>query len=194
MTQVPAVRTPFSPDALVAGLEAAYVAQLGHEPRHETLAVLCAHVALETANGDRCFDWDIGNFKAAPGADFQVFHTWEVVNGERVEMDCAFAAFSSLESGCEAYLHAMYTRWPLAWTAAVHGDPVAFAQGLKDQKPYPYYTAPVADYIANMRRWFPYYLARIGGDGEVTAPELPEPSPQDAAAQALDGLRAATDP
>jgi hypothetical protein len=186
VSQIPAVRTPFTADELVISLAAAYVAQLGHEPTHQTVAVLCAQVALETGGGAECFDWDIGNFKATPGADFQVFHTWEVINGKRVDMDCPFAVFPSLESGAEAYLHAMYTRWTLAWAAAVAGDPEAFAHGLHDQRPYPYYTADPDQYAAGVRRWFGFYLAKLGGDSEVTVPSLPPPA--DAAVEAIEGL------
>jgi hypothetical protein len=132
----------------------------------------------------------VGNFKAVAGDDYQDYQdykTWEVLDGKRVEMVCHFAVFSSLEAGLEAYLHAMYTRWTLAWTAAVKGDPRGFALGLHDQKPFPYYTADPAQYVAGVTRWYSYYLALLGGDGEVTEPELP--SPADAAAQALEGLR-----
>lgn len=187
MSQVDSVRTPFTPSALITALTAAYVAQLGHEPTHETTAVMCAQIALETANGADCLDWDVGNFKAAGGADFQAFKTWEMINGQRVEMVCDFAAFSSLESGLEAYLHAMYSHWTLGWAGAVKGDPVAFAHGLHDQKPYGYFTADPTLYAAGVSRWFAYYMARLGGDPSPTEPELPSMS--DAAAMARDGLR-----
>lgn len=186
MSEVPNVTTPFAPAQLVAAVQAAYCAQLGHDPTHATLAILCAHVALETGNGRACEDWDVGNFKAAASGDWDSFPTWEMVNGVRVPMVCKFAAFASLEQGVEAYLVAMYTRWTLAWSAAVAGDAEGFALGLHDQKPYPYYTADPASYVAGVSRWASYYRAILGGDPAVTEPELLTPGA--AAALATEGL------
>ena len=186
MAEVAATRTPFTSAQLVAALTDAYRAQLGHDPATATLAILCAQIALETGNGRACEDWDLGNFKAAPGADFQSFKTWEMVAGVRTPMVCRFAVFPSLEAGAEAYLHDMYSRWTLAWSAAVAGDPQAFAFGLADQKPYPYYTADRHEYAAGVSRWTTYYLALLDHDPAPTEPEIL--SPGDAGALAVEGL------
>lgn len=154
----PATRTTFSVVDLITALRKAYTIQLGHDPKQETIAVLAAQVALETGGGTACIQWNIGNFKANIGADFCRFATTEYINGQAQPMVCSFAVFQSLEQGCEQYLHSMYTHWDLAWPFAVAGDPKGFAQGLHDQKPYGYYTAPVALYIKGVQRWFDQYM------------------------------------
>ena len=195
MPQVPNVTTPFAPAQLVAAVQAAYCAQLGHDPTRATLAILCAQCALECANGRACEDWDVGNFKAAASGDWDSFPTWEMVDGVRTPMVCRFAAFASLEQGVEAYLVAMYSRWTLAWSGAVAGDPKAFALGLHDQKPYAYYTADPAQYVAGVSRWMVYYLAILAHDPSPTEPSLEDLLPPSAAGVlATTGLLDTDDP
>ncbi len=187
MSVVAAVKTPFVAQELIVRLGAAYQAQMGHEAAHQTLAVLCAQVALETANGTACICNNIGNIKRGPGPDYCSFTTteYEGTPPSPVVQVCEFSAWPDLTSACQFYIAAMASHWPEAWTAAVDGDPTAFAAGLRQRG---YYTAPLALYAAGVRRWFGYYLALLGGDSAVTEPELPELSPQDAATLAQTGL------
>lgn len=172
MSEFPAVKTFFTAAELLEALAAAFLEQMGQAAPHEVLAVLAGQIALETNGGRACLDWDVGNFKAVPGADYQSFLTWEIVAGKRVDMVCRFAVFPSLEQGLSAYLHAMYTRWGAAWHYACLGDVEGFAHGLRTAG---YYTAPEADYAAGVARWRDYYLALLGGDSAPTEPELPAP-------------------
>ena len=172
MTQLPATLTPFTAPQLLDALGAAFREQMGESAPHECLAILAGQIAHETDNGRRCYDWDVGNFKAVPGADYQSFQTWEIIGGKRVDMVCKFAVFPSLEQGLSAYLHAFYTRWGAAWHYACLGDVDGFAHGLKVAG---YYTAPEADYAAGVHRWATYYLQLLGGDSAPTEPELPAP-------------------
>jgi hypothetical protein len=169
---LPANKTPFSPRELVDALGVAYVAELGHPPAHAVLAVLCAQVALETANGTKCIQWNVGNFKAGCSADECQFVTTEWLGDppQAQQMTCSFSAWPSLADGCEYYLHALYTWWPDAWSAAVSGDADAFAAGLRKRG---YYTAPLAAYAAGVRRWQTYYAALLGGD-EPPPLDLPD--------------------
>jgi hypothetical protein len=185
VSERPATLTTFTTAQLLAALDAACVAQLGQPVSHETTSILAGQIALETANGERCFDWDVGNFKAVPGADFQNFHTWEIIDGARVEMVCAFAVFSSLQAGVESYLHAMYTRWGAAWHFACLGDADGFAQALKV---YGYYTADEGEYARGVAARAAYYLRVLGGDADTTMPELPALTAGGAAVLATDGL------
>jgi hypothetical protein len=127
-------------------------------PSRETVCVLCAQFELETEEGTKCVQWNIGNFKYSGTGDFCEFPTTEWINGVETAVvppdpSCRFAAYSSLEDGVRRWLRDLYTRWGLAWTAACQGDPEGFAQGLHDQKP-PYYTGPVEGYRAGMRARF----------------------------------------
>ncbi len=173
MTDVPATRTPFTADELVGALRFAWHAQLGGAPTRETLAVLAAQIAFETANGTECVCWNIGNFKWYSGAPAAcMFGTTEWVGSppHRIQMRGSFAAYPDLATGIGAYLHALYTRWTTAWHSVVAGDPDGFARGLKAQG---YYTAPVEQYVAGVRHWFAFYVARLGGDADKTLPEVP---------------------
>jgi hypothetical protein len=193
VSQVDPVRTPLSDEALIAALEAAYVDCLGHEPKHETLAVLLAQIALETGHAASLICWNLGNYKRGPGPDWCAFETFEYVpsatvgrgrgvgTGTKTSMICEFSAWPDLQSAAAFFVSALYGRWPEAWAGAVAGDPEAFSVGLHARG---YYTAPVGLYAAGVRRWFAFYLALLGGDSAVTEPELPV----DAAGAAVLGI------
>lgn len=172
MSQVDPVRTPLSDETLIAALEAAYVDCLGHEPRHETLAVLLAQIALETGHASSLICWNLGNYKRGPGPDWCAFETFEYVGTPPVKtpMVCEFSAWPDLQSASAFFVSALYGRWPEAWAGAVAGDPEAFSVGLRARG---YYTAPVGLYAAGVKRWFAFYAALLGGDSAVTEPELP---------------------
>jgi hypothetical protein len=175
MSQVPATKTPCTPLELVAGLMAAYAAQMGHEPEAPTLAVLCAQVALETANMHSLICWNIGNIKRGPGPDWCAFSTFEYVGTPPVKtpMVCEFSAWPSLESACERFVSFLYLSYPEAWEAATHGDPEGFARGLRSRG---YFTAPVELYAAGVRAWFATYSKLLGGAPSPTADTLPAPA------------------
>ena len=81
-----------------------------------------------------------------------------------------FSAWPDLDSAAAFYVQALYTRWPEAWTALVHGDPEGFAAGLRSRG---YYTAPLTLYAAGVRHWYTFYLALLGGDSATIEPSLP---------------------
>lgn len=151
-------------------LRAAWAVQLGAQPSPVSLAILCAQVALETGNGRACFNHNLGNFKSYGGRNWMMLPTTEYVLGQPIKQRCSFAAFDSLLDGANEYLRQMWSHWTHAWRWLLAGDPEQFAQGLKEQG---YYTAPVAQYAAGVRRWFDYYSSRLGGDLDATTPELP---------------------
>ena len=168
MSQLPDTRTPATPQQIVDALVSIWQTEFGTPgPSLETACVLAAQWALETAGGASMVQWNIGNFKRPPGVagDFTMFATNEWVNGVQKTIyppdpGCRFACYASLRDGVQAWLRSFYTHWTLAWPAAIQGDPDAFAQGLHDQKP-PYYTAPVASYVAGMRRYFDVFVKTL---------------------------------
>ena len=187
MSEVPAVTTPVTPAELVTALGAAYTAQLGHPPDPDTLAVLCAQIALETANLRSLVCYNIGNIKRGPGPDWCSFQTFEYLGTPpvRTPMRCEVSAWPTLESACESFVAFLYQRYPEAWTAAVHGDPEGFARGLRSRG---YFTAPVDVYAAGVKAWFATYRKIVGGDPAATEPELAPLAAGDAAALATTGL------
>lgn len=171
MSQVPATVTPVSHADLIDALTVAYIASLGHPPLNDTLAVICAQIALETGDMRSCICWNVGNYKRGPGPDWCAFETTEYLGSPPVatKMTCEFSAWPDLPSACAFYVQALYSRWPEAWSAAVDGNPEAFAHGLRVRG---YYTAPEALYAAGVRRWFSFYLALLGGSSPPAEPDM----------------------
>jgi hypothetical protein len=166
MTQIAATKTPATPQQIVDALAAIWPSELGGTgPSLEMACVLASQWAIETDDGRSMIQWNIGNFKYDGSGDYCMFSTNEWIGGVETTIHppdpgCRFMAFASIEIGVRYWLRDLYTRWSLAWNAAVSGDPEGFAQGLHDRKP-PYYTAPVAQYAAGMRRYFDPFLKTL---------------------------------
>lgn len=172
MSQVVATVTPVSDADLFAAIRAALPIS------DATLAILCAHVALETAHGARVVQWNVGNYKRGPGPDWCEFETseWLAPTGSppgtapaRTSVTGQFSAWPDLAGGCAFYAPAFARHWPEAWAGALAGDCGAFCAGLKARG---YYTAPEPLYAAGVARWQTYYLALLAGDDEHTEPDL----------------------
>jgi hypothetical protein len=167
VAEVAAKVTPCTAQDVVNALCEIWPYELGDTaPTLATACVLAAQFAFETTNGSECVQYNIGNFKYRGSGNFCSFPTTEWIDGVETEIrppdpGCRFMAYSSLENGVRAWLRDIYTHWTLAWKAACAGDPEGFAQGLKDQKPLPYYTGPANEYRAGMRRDFDLFMKSI---------------------------------
>jgi hypothetical protein len=168
---IPAVRTPLTDDSVIHSLEEAWPLELGGSITHQTLAVLAAQIRLETGMKN-CWDNNPGNYKRYGQWDWMRLKTTEYIDGNPVEISDDFAAFPDLATGMQMFLRAQSTgRWPLAWHAALAGDPSGYARAL-GARPLPYYTGPVADYTAGVTRFFAYYLAILGGATNPRPPDV----------------------
>lgn len=120
-------------------------------PSIAALSVLWGQFALETARGKACFNWNLGNIKSVEGdgRDWCVLHTFEFINGQRVEMDDRFRSFPTLLEGARDYL-AFLSRASYAdpWSFVLAGDPEGFARALKRKG---YYTASAEDYARGLK-------------------------------------------
>lgn len=180
---IPAKLTFFSEGDLVSTLTSVYKSELGIAPDSDTLAILCAQVALETADGKKCMCFNLGNFKAPNqdqgSVDWCYFATTEYSSqGKPIvirppDRGCSFAAFATLTDGATYYLRRMYDHWTLAWQAALKGDVEGYAKGLKAQG---YYTAPVDSYVKGVKAWFDHYTQVISLSVGETHPVPPDPS------------------
>jgi hypothetical protein len=167
--ELAAKKTPCTPQELVTAVAGVWgeVVTDGTPLTLACVCVLASQWAIETAEGEFMICWNIGNFKWTrnPVDPFCQFATTEVVDGVSTKIvpparGCQFMAYSDLSSGVRAWLTGLSRRWTLAWPCALAGDPDGFAQGLHDQKP-PYYTAPVAGYIAGMREYFDPFMQTL---------------------------------
>lgn len=138
--QLPNIVTPVNPDELGRALVGAWRNLFGETPSRESILLLLAQSAHETARWVALRCYNIGNVKSVldDGRDFTFFRCWEMLNGKRVWFDpphpfCRFRAFRTLEAGAVdhlAFLHGM-KRYALAWEQVRRGDPVAFVHAIK---------------------------------------------------------------
>src|SRR5687768_13340188 len=108
---VPAVRTPVTPQDVARALRAAWLRLFEAEPANQCLAVLLAQSALETGRWKSCYCHNLGNMK--PGSKWQgdVFQIRlnEVIKGKVVWFDpphpqTNMRAYPSLAAAAEDYL------------------------------------------------------------------------------------------
>jgi hypothetical protein len=186
------VRTSFTTDDYARALFYGWRDVFGEFPTKAQCAVLFAQWALETGKGHFCWNNNLGNVKEIPNDGLPYFAlpgTWEIEAGKRVVLDVKdpgswFTAFPTLADGMAHHLRFLSTkRYAPAWPAVLEGDPYMFAANLKARG---YYTAPLADYAAGMKRLFAefmrddaYELARasslVGHGPEKEAANVPPP-------------------
>lgn len=154
---VPTVKTPIAvPDFTKAFIEA-WFNIYGNYPTKQSTAVLYGQWGVETGPKDFCWGNNIGNSKAVDDKNpntrikYQMLaNTWEIIGGKKYIFQPPspvtwFRAFDTLSEGMEHHLALLRNkRYKIAWAAVEKGDPVLFAQLLKQQG---YYTAPVEDYV-----------------------------------------------
>ena len=82
-----ATRTPTTPQDVYAALIKAWRAQLGTEPKRESLLVLLAQWAHETGTGRATWCYNLGNVKAKPGGarDYTFFTCGEELTREQAQ-------------------------------------------------------------------------------------------------------------
>lgn len=137
----PTRNTPTPPLDVLAALRRAWP-----EGSRESLLVLLAQWGIETGDGAKCWNYNLGNVKRLKGQPWTMLAgTWEILGGKKVVFQpphpqTHFAAFDSLDEGASFYLEKMRGRFAPAWPAVLAGDPSQFAADLKRLG---YYTAPL---------------------------------------------------
>lgn len=120
----------------------------GQRPPAQLVDVLTAHASLETASGDRMYNFNFGGIKgASPSGCTAACRTREVVNGKEIVIRDGFRAYASLDEGALDYVRTMKTRFGAALAPAARGDVAGFASALKRSH---YYTASEADYARGL--------------------------------------------
>ncbi len=150
---VEAHRTATSMVEVRAALARALQSATGRAPSARTVDVLAAQVSLETAHGSQMFNFNFGGIKgSSPAGESASYMTHEVLGGQTVELQQGFRAYRTIDEGARDYVSVLRTRFPAAYTQALHGDVSGFAHALKQAH---YYTAPENEYAAGLARAAP---------------------------------------
>ena len=148
--EVPAVNTPATPDQMLEALGRAWIRAYQQYPLRQTIQVLMSQWQIETG-GVHMFCWNVGNTMGHGAANVMALHTHEFIDGQMVPRVSHFAAFDSLDAGCDDQISFLAQHYPACIEAAKSGDPVAFATAAHVHH---YMTAPLASYVAGMHSAF----------------------------------------
>lgn len=163
--------TEASEQDLAKVLRTAYKKVFGSDPTAEVLAGGWAQAVLEAGRPLKFPNNNIGNIKAVPagikaGQPYFVKSTVEYSSsGEKRSVpNEAWAAFSTLEEGAEAYWKLIDRKYSVAhqWMAA--GDPTSATVALAQKH---YFTANIEKYAAGVKSLYQEFLTKI-------APQLPD--------------------
>jgi hypothetical protein len=146
--QVAPQRTPVTRADLRAAIGRALERTDGQKPTDELVNVLTAHASLETASGDKMYNFNFGGIKGtSPSGSTAVCRTHEVLGGKDVVIKDGFRAYGSLDEGALDYVRTMKAQFSGALAPAARGDVTGFAGALKRAH---YYTASETDYARGL--------------------------------------------
>lgn len=186
------MRTPLTRSGIVAELGDAYAAEFGVAPAPMQLAILGAHVGLETGNGKHLWNWNFGNIRGSyNGQTTSLEHATEIIDGREVSVPAGFRAYPTARDGARDFLRFLGVdttpnngrpnRYQAAWDAALAGDVTTYVRALKQAG---YFTADEGKYRRGVAALVESYLP-IAMDylGVVDpAPDTERPPPDNALA------------
>ena len=141
-------RTQVSRAEIRGAIKRALVKVDGAQPSDKLVDTLTAHSSLETASGDRMFNYNFAGIKGhSPSGMTAVARTREVLGGKDVEIRDGFRAYATLDEGGVDYVRTMKGRFSGALAPAARGDVAGFAHALKSAG---YYTAAESDYARGL--------------------------------------------
>lgn len=151
--------------AVQDALLSAWRSELSQEPHRDSLTLLCAHSALETARWERVPNYNLAGIKAVGDQDFAKWGTHE---GEHNELSIvgSFRAYPSLEEGAKGLVLflAKMPRYATAWsTLCDNADAWDYAHELHEAG---YYTAGEHAYGTLMSRLHDWCMLRALGYDE----------------------------
>lgn len=153
-------RTQATRGELRAAIARALQRETGAPANPKLVDTLTAHASLETASGDRMYNWNFAGIKgASPSGTTAVLRTKEVVDGREISIKDGFRAYASIDEGAQDYVRLMRGRFSGSMDAASRGDLDGFAHALKQSG---YYTASERDYAKG--------LASLSGTQGAAAP------------------------
>lgn len=141
-------RTPVTREQMRAAIARALQKETGARPSPRLVDTLTAHASLETASGDRMYNFNFAGIKGhSPAGTTAVLRTKEVLDGREVTIKDGFRAYATIDDGARDYVHLMRTRFAGALDPAARGDVEGFAHALKQSG---YYTAAEKDYAKGL--------------------------------------------
>lgn len=175
LKKVPTVQTKITRSDLIKGFTLGWNKLFNEIPTKAQIGVLYSQWALETGEGQSCWNFNLGNVKAADAANQTIEYcalngVWEIINSVKViippdQPGAWFRSFNTLEDGVAFHLDELKNHnFKSAWSAVESGNPAAFAHLLKLAH---YYTAPEADYVKLMNFYFTKYMADATFDAVV---------------------------
>ncbi len=146
--EVEAARTQVTRAEIRRAIARALEKDTGARANERTVDVLTAHASLETASGDRMYNYNFAGIKGrSPSGATAVLRTKEVLEGREVSIRDGFRAYGSIDEGALDYVRTMRTRFGGALEPAARGDLDGFAHALKKSG---YYTASERDYAKGL--------------------------------------------
>jgi hypothetical protein len=157
MSQTTAVRTPSSYDAITEALVNAGV------PTVNSVRILAAQSAFETAGWTAMWNWNLGNILAANSTTQQ----WVAQSAETLDAGYHYLAFNSLDEGAAYYFHWLNGKGVLGYADA--GDIDGYASALQSRANYLGTNGNYAGYKAGIIVW----LKKFGGQLPSTPLSFP---------------------
>ena len=153
--------TPMTPRQAAEMLAWAWQEVTGRPAPANTVAVLWAHWALETARGERMVDHNFGGLKGrAPGGASSVVWTRESGKAGKTRVRARFRAYATAEDGARDYVRLLHARFNPAFVAASEGDAEGFVHALDDAG---YFTEHPRVYGRAIRSLVREYLSELAG-------------------------------
>lgn len=128
---------------MVRAMERAWRSLFQTDARQRSILILVALWALETGYGRTVHANNVGNLKSVEGDghDYTYVRCDELIQKKIVWFDpdhpsCRFRAYRTLDLGVLDYLSNLRDRLAMAWPAVEAGDPIQFAQVLKQTQAY----------------------------------------------------------
>lgn len=166
LNNVPIIKTSYTQLELCSALIAAWQELFNTTPSKEAIGIIVAQNGIETGASKFCYCYNIGNVKARdiPGQIINYCSlngVWEIIGGKRIIIPPTnpgawFLAFDTLKDGCKFHLNFLKTTsYKAAWPYIEQGSVAGYAAALRN---HGYYTAPLANYIAGMNRFYNPYM------------------------------------
>lgn len=150
-TVVDIQKTHLTLDEASSALAAAYKNVTGKVANQETVKLITAQWAHETAGGKSMLNYNFGGIKGTGPSGLSIAaQTREGYGDNSVTIRDHFRAYGSAEEGATDYVSLLQRRFPEALDAAQTGDVQAFAGALKKSG---YFTDSVENYSKGLARW-----------------------------------------